>query len=656
MNHPPLRMRRLAAVALAVSAVTAAPAAADTPVIEMPAAFGESDSLGGTLVPDGPPARAAVRGYPGQGAAGGHWATQRYCTPYGPGTAIVGFQYEVGRWHTSLGDAAAVLANTDHGTVRTHEDGALPYRRADALGPWSGAQTAIAATRCVALQVVMRRAVAATTVTWTTNLTRVAVEDQVGPSVGAPVVDAAWVTGATVPVRFTQGDNAFARGAVTAEAVGGGAVALGDPADGPVTAQVPAGALPDGRHSIRVSRSAPGWDTRSAVVEFNLDRTPPAVPEVTAATEDWTNAAAVWVASEASADGGGSGWSHNEFSIDGGPWRAQANRWPMEAAGVHQVRVRAVDRVGHASPASAGRTVRIDRTPPELGSLEVDVAAAGGPLLMLSLADGGGSGLGTCPAGVALAAPGAAWMPAVELPGSALAGAGRVKLPMRGLPDGDYQVRVTACDMAGNSTFRVVRITWRPGGGTAAVGGNTPAVTDAAAGSLRIAGPAPVAAPHGRAVRIRGTLLRNGVPVRDAAVQVVDPAGSVAGSGRTDAAGRIVATAVATRGGSWRLRVVGQTASAAFRLAVRPAIAVRATTRGGVLTVGVRVLPAAPGRTVRLQRRAGAGWVTVGTARTGANGGARMVVRAAGTLRVLVPALPARAETAAAARVRPVAR
>ncbi|MFN8120809.1 MAG: hypothetical protein U0237_00115 [Thermoleophilia bacterium] len=632
MNLPTHPLRRLAVLLLAASAVTAAPAVADTPVVEVPASFTESDLSGGSLVPDGPPSRAAVRGYPGQGATGGHWAMQRYCTPYGSGTAIVGFQYEVGRWHTSVGDAAAVLANTDTGTVRVHDDAALAYRRADALGPWSGAQAAMAPSRCVALQVVMRRAVAATTLTWTTNLTRVAVIDQVGPSVTTPVVDTAWVTGDAVPVHFGQADNAFARGAVTAETLGGGTTALGDPGDGTVAAQVPVGALPDGQHVVRVSRSAPGWDTRSAVASFDLDRTPPSVPERSAATEAWTAAPAVWITSDPSADGAGSGWSHNEFSVDGGPWAVQPNRWAVEAAGVHQVRARAVDRVGHASAASPARTVRIDRTPPELGALEVDVAAQGGPLLRLSLADAGGSGLGGCQAVVALAGPGTPWTPAVELPGSALAGAGQVKLPMRGLPSGDYQVRVSACDVAGNTTSRAVRLTWHPSGATADQPAARPTGTATeGTAALRVAGASPSRAVHGRRVRIGGTLLRGGVPVAGAAIQVLDPGGSVAGSGHTGAGGRIVATAVATRGGAWRIRVVGQDwTAAAFRLDVRPAVTVRATTAGGVVTTGVRVLPAASGRLVRLQRRTSTGWATFVTGRTGADGTVRLGAAKAG--------------------------
>ncbi|MCC6830155.1 MAG: hypothetical protein IT200_02315 [Thermoleophilia bacterium] len=662
MNIPTHPIRRLAVLTLAASAVTAAPAAADSPVFEMPAAFSESDASGGSLVPDGPPSRAAVRGYPGQGATGGHWATQRYCTPHGPGTAIVGFQYELGRWHVSLGDAATVLANTDAGTWWAYDDGGLPYRRADALGPWAGAQAAMAPSRCVALQVVMRRAVSATTVTWTTNLTRVAVLDQVGPSVSTPVVDAAWVTGGAVPVHFDQSDNAFARGAVSAETVGGGSASLGDPSDGTVTAQVPVGNLPDGQHVVRVSRSAPGWDTRTAVASFDLDRTPPSVPELSAATEAWT-AASVWISSDPSADGSGSGWSHNEFSVDGGPWTMRPNRWAVEAPGTHQVRARAVDRVGHASAASPARTVRIDRTPPQIGALEVDVVAQGGPLLRLSLADTGGSGLGDCEAVVALAGAGTSWTPAVELPGSVLARAGQVKLPMRGLPSGDYQVRVTACDVAGNTTSRIVRLTWHPSAAAADQPAATPAGRTTAGSSsggtaLRVTGASPARAVHGRRVRIGGTLLHDGAPVANAAIQVVDPGGSVAGSGHTGPGGRIVATAVATRGGAWRIRVVGRDwTAAAFRLDLLPAITVRAAASGGVVTAGVRVLPAAAGRVVRLQRRSARGWVTVVTGRTGVGGTVRLATTGSPTgLRVLVPARAGTGEATTAVRVRPVAR
>ena len=650
MNHPhrtttPRRTAATALAGLAALAAMAVPAVADTPVFEMPARFTAGDALGGSLVPDGPPNHAAVRGYPGAGAVGAHWATQTYCTPYGPGTAIVGFQYLVGRWHTSLGDAAAVLANTDNGTLTALPDADLPLRRADALGPWAGAARAMTPSRCVGLQVVMRRGVSGTTVTWTTDLTRVAVMDQVGPTVSAPVVDAAWVTGATVPVRFTQSDNAFNRGEVRAESIGGGLVSLGDPADGAISADVPVGSLPDGQHTVRVSRSAPGWDARTATAAFNLDRTPPAIPEVRVDTDAWTNAAEVWVSSEPSADAA-SGWSHNEFSVDGGPWVVQANRWAMQSDGVHQVRARAVDRVGHASAASPARTTRIDRTAPTIDRLQVDVAATGGPLLLMQLADEGGSGLGACQAVVSLAGAGSAWTPVVELPGAALARSGEVKLPMRGLPSGDYQIRVRACDMAGNESIRVVRLTWHPSAAPPAdalpvpVIGRAPAVDgDTGPAALRIAGATVRRAVFGRRLRIGGTLLRGGRPVADVALQVIDPGGSVVGSGHTTSTGRIIAGATATRGGAWRIRAVGQRwTAAAVRVAVAPVIVARAMTRAGILTVGVHVMPAMAGRTVRLQRLGGTGWATVVTATTAADGTVRIAAPARpGRHRILVP-------------------
>ncbi len=658
------RLGRAALLALGTLAAGAAPAAADTPVFEMPAQFTSGGGSGGSLVPDGPPAHAAVRGYPGLGAVGGHWASHAYCTPHGPGTAIVGFQYLAGRWHEQLGDGALVLANTDHGTVMSTEDRALPHRRADALGPWAGAAPATPATRCVGLQVVMRRSVAATTVTWTTQLTRVAVMDQVGPVVGAPAVQATWVTGDSVPVRFSQSDNAFNRGEVRGEAVGGGAVSLGDPPDGEVEAAVPVGNLPDGQHVVRVSRSAPGWDPRTATAVFSLDRTPPGTPELRVDTEAWTNADAVWATAEPSADLA-SGWSHNEFSVDGGPWQRRANRWAIESAGVRTVRARAVDRAGHVSGPSPERSVRIDRIAPVIGGLQVDAAAPGGPRVLLGLTDEGGSGLGSCPAVVAISGPGTPWTPVIELGGAALARTGEVRLPMRGMPSGDHQVRVSACDTAGNTSGRIARFTWHPSAAVPQAPAGVPAPRPVivppagiAAGALRVIGMPRGGAVFGRRARIDGHLIRNGAPVQGAAIQVVDPSGAVIGAGRTAADGRIIATAVPTRGGVWRIRVVGREwAAAVVPMEVRPQLRVRAATRAGVLSVGVRVAPGMAGRIVRLQRRTGDGWATVLTARTGPAGVVRLATPSGvGRHRVLVPRQPGWDYAPAAAMVRAVPR
>ncbi len=68
--HTPRRRRRTALPGLALAATLAAgcvPALADNPVFEYPARFTSNDSRGGSLVPDGAPFYAAVRGYPGAG-------------------------------------------------------------------------------------------------------------------------------------------------------------------------------------------------------------------------------------------------------------------------------------------------------------------------------------------------------------------------------------------------------------------------------------------------------------------------------------------------------------------------------------------------------------------------------------------------------------
>jgi hypothetical protein len=66
------------------------------------------------------------------------------------------------------------------------------------------------------------------------------------------------------------------------------------------------------------------------------------------------------------ADGTGSGWRHNQFSIDGGSWTPSAGL-SISADGVHTVAVRAQDAAGNSSGANTV-TVKIDRGTPS-GSL-----------------------------------------------------------------------------------------------------------------------------------------------------------------------------------------------------------------------------------------------------------------------------------------------
>ncbi|HWH14662.1 MAG TPA: hypothetical protein VNT51_07935, partial [Miltoncostaeaceae bacterium] len=444
--------RRAALVALTLLA--AAPAAhADQPVVEVPTRFTGGSMHGGSIVPDGGPFFAAVRGYPGAGARAGHWGQLTYCTPY-RGTAIVGYQYLLGRWHTSQGDGLAVLENTDHGQRVALRDADVVQGSARGEGAWAGAAAAIAPTGCIGIQVVARREMSAGTLTYTLDLQRVAILDQEGPWVAGAQVAPGWVTGDAVAVTWSQGDNAFNRGTTAAHVPGGGHVDLGDHRDGEVGAQVPVGGLPDGPHVVMVQRGAPGWTTRSASVGFRLDRTDPATPELHVATEAWTNAEAVSVSAAPSNDSG-SGWQRNEFQVGDGPWTDRGPGWSLRAPGVHSVRVRAVDHAGRASAPSTPRTVRIDRTPPTIGPLEIDAGPAAGPRVRVAVRDAGGAGLGDCRAVVTVDPEGpGGGVPVADLPARVLSPDAEIDVPMRAFAAGVYELRIETCDAAGNRAVR----------------------------------------------------------------------------------------------------------------------------------------------------------------------------------------------------------
>lgn len=587
-------------VAAASAVMLLAPASlalADQPVIEMPARFTGASSGGGSIVPDREPNFAAVRGYPSAGARAGHWGQLTYCTPYGPGTAIVGYLYLLGRWHTSQGDGLVVLENTDAGTRQQWTDGEIVQGSAQGRGAWEGTGAAMPPTGCIGVQVVARREMTSGTLTYTADLQRVRILDSGGPWVGAAHVAPGWVTGDAVTVEWDQGDNAFNRGTTGALVPGGGQTSLGDAPDGHVVAAVPVGGLPDGSHEVQVQRSAPGWDTRTMTVRFDLDRSDPATPDLDVETEAWTNADGVQVGAGASSDSG-SGWLRNEFQVDGGGWTDLGARWTLRAPGVHEVRVRAVDRAGRRSAPSAPRSVRIDRTPPSIAPLEVDASAAAGPRVRLAVRDQGGAGVGDCRTTIAVdPVAGGGALTLVDLPARSLASVAEVDVPMRTFAAGEYELRIETCDAAGNRTARTATFTWHGpattgaapggGGGTAAAvtpGGTVPAPpstsrTVVAPGGRRLTlvGPVRVLVRRGRTAVLRGRLLQDGRPaVAGTRATVITPWGLAVAGGRVAPDGRLTIRFRPTRSGRWSVRVAGWAQAIPLPVAVvAPKAAVR---------------------------------------------------------------------------------
>lgn len=588
------RFRRRSAALSALTGVTslvfAAAAFADNPIVAMPAQFDQAQTSGGALTADGAPFFAAVRS--SSGAVARDWALQRYCTPYGPGTAIVGFQFLMGRWHASRGDALRIYEETDNGTHWTHSDSDLPQNVASGFGPWNGASATITPTQCIHVKVLARLAVSGA-LAYTVDLEKVAIQDTVGPAVGDLAAPGGWITGSAAHVEWNQSDNGFGRGTTWAEIAGVSAVDLGDPADGRVAADIPLGGLVDGDHMVRVHRSGSGWAEATADAAIRVDRTPPSVPTLHVDTDAWTNAASVGVS--ATASDATSGVRSLEFQVDGGAWMQRASTWSMTSAGAHTVRVRAIDNAGLVSPVGDARTVRIDRSAPVVATLEVDASGGGDPVARFSATDSGGSGLGTCRATLSLGTASGQSITVAGVAGRSLTGTAEVAIPMQTLATGTYTVRLDVCDEAGNHAVRTAAFSWQrrsaatPGSGAAATPTSASASTTsgAAAATAPTVTPAPgaarltlvrpvVVAPTSGRIVLSGRLLRDGRPVSLGTRMVLrDARGVVVSRGRVRRNGAIMLRARFTSSGWWRLTTPDAPRLTLRFLVARPAGAAR---------------------------------------------------------------------------------
>lgn len=568
----PRPRRRPAVLGLAgLATLAAAPVAlADNPITVMPAQFTQAQTSGGGFTADGEPSFAAVRS--AAEAAVPDWALERYCNPYGPGTAIVGFQFLMGRWHTSRGDAVRIYEETDNGTHSWHSDSQLPQGVAAGYGPWEGAGATIAPTQCIHVKVQARVAVSGS-LAYTLDLERVAIKDTTGPMVADLVVPGSWVTGPAVHVEWNQSDNGFGRGTTWADIPGSASVsALGDPADGRVGADLPLTAIPDGIQTVQVHRSAGGWTTATAEAPVRIDRTPPPVPSLRVDTDAWTNAASVGVS--ASGTDAMSGLRALEFQLDGGTWTERASDWSVSSTGSHTVRVRAVDNAGLVSPSSETRTIHIDRTAPAVTMLDVDASGGGDPTVRFGASDAGGSGLGDCRATLTLVTPTGQSVPVAGVAGRSLAGQAEVTLPMQSQPAGTYNTRLDVCDEAGNHAARTVAFTWQrrptpteqaaappgaaPAAAAATTSGSGPGIaTPIAAGRLELIRPVILIPRVGRIV-LSGRLMRDGRPIPVGARAVLrDSHGVVVSRGRVRRNGLVVLRGRLTSAGWWRLTVLG---------------------------------------------------------------------------------------------------
>ena len=334
------------------------------------------------------------------------------------------------------------------------------------------------------------------------------------------------------------------------------------------------------------------------------------------------------------------------------------------AAGIHATRIRATDRAGNVYVTS-GPVVVLDTAAPTVGP----VAISGNGVVTFTLSDAGG--FGACPVLIELNGPGtnAAWRNVFEQAAGTLPAGFSFQLPMSGMVNGDYSVRTTVCDAAGNTSVQTKVFTWA-GGPSLSVPASANAlpptpivhnqITQLSADgqvSTRLVGGRILPVVRGiynRPFVLRGQLQRpDGTALVGAGLELRDSSGRYITGGRTDSLGAFAIPARATIGGVWTVNQVGQSdRMSAALLEVTPIVGVtmkmtRGTGGSRKLVVTGRLTPQAGAynKALQLQWRdpANGRWRPAVNGRVAKNGRFRIVYqfrRPGGyrvTFRVAVP-------------------
>jgi hypothetical protein len=567
-----------------------------------------------------------------------------YCNPFGPATQIVGASMTRVRWHTNANDMHVytrfIAPNGNDlgiggGLTSLRSTRRYLYNYAPEginLELQKNALTADAYTfpggQCVFGGVLFNGAgsdgvvdTPGFTPLVTNRLDTVQVEDLQGPAVGGASTWPTWITGNEAPIEWDSSDNLYRRGTTGARVASAGQVDIGDPPNGRHGAWVPVGGLPDGAHAICAYRTAPAWGEAQACATFRLDRTNPAPPAVTLSPDTdgaWGNRP-VTVETAPTADGSGSGWDRNQFSVDGADWTDSHTSLTIGGDGDHTVVARAVDKAGRVSAPSSPRPVRIDTTAPEITR-----AGVGGTTGVLSWSMTDAVGFGACEAVVAVSGPGTggALATVFEQAGGTLPAAPAVQLPVSAMPNGDYQASLRVCDLSGNVAQVTVPFTWtgNPDGGLTGAAARFVATRVRSPGSTRTKSFFGLTIPvvrrgYNAGFTLSGRLQRpDGSALTGAPIELRDAAGRYAAGARTDARGGFTVSARATIGGAWTVNPVGSSLRQAVAwLEVRPVLRARMTMtqRSRVLVARGRFAPAggAAGKAIQLQ------WLDSGTRR-----------------------------------------
>lgn len=645
MSHPFVSFPRRILVAAALTFVTVPSAAVAGPAFTEAASWNQpvATTPGGWWLPED--GGNTIRGKANADYPLGAYLQTGYCNPFGPNTQLIGASVRRVRWHANANDMFAYLrfiAPSGETGITGGATSLLTTRRYLYGYQPEGVNLELAASnvvddhyafspgQCVAGGVFFNGPGSNGVLDspgWTPLVTNmlldVTVEDLQGPAVANATTWGTWITGDAAPLEWDTSDNAYRRGSTGARVAGGGTVDLGNTGDGHLGAWVPVGSLPDGPQQVCAYRNAPGWgEAAPSCAVFRLDRNNPAPPTVALSPDTsgaWTNAD-VTVETQPTADGTGSGWDRNQFSVNGGAWVDSPASFTLATEGTYSIAARAVDKAGRVSAASAARVVRIDKSPPVIAG-----AAVAGATGVLSWSMSDVNGFGACPTTVEMVGPGTAGALVKvfdQASGTLPASGSSVQLPIGALPNGDYQVRLSVCDAAGNTTSDTLGFAWT-GNPDGEATGSQPAFVIAApaaspgAGSRIAEGVAVpvVRSVYGRPFTLRGRLQRrDGSVMAGVPVELRDSAGRYAAGARTDTAGNFAVGATATVGGLWSVAPVGaKSRQPAVWLEVRPTVALRVQMhRAGrllVATGGLAPSAGVGGKLVQLQ------WFDTGTRR-----------------------------------------
>lgn len=278
-------------------------------------------------------------------------------------------------------------------------------------------------------------------------------------------------------------------------------------------------------------------------------------------------------------------------------------------AGIHATRIRATDRAGNAFITS-GPVISLDKDVPVV----TPVAISGTGVVSFTLFDAGG--FGACPVTIELNGPAtnAAWQTMFTQAAGTLPVNFSYQLPMSGLANGDYQVRTSVCDAAGNTARQVKTFSWTGGPNVAvpgAPGAGSSTVLNYQLTQLTADGQTATRLVSGRILPVvrgiynrpfvlRGHMQRpDGTALGGLGVELRDSSGRYITGARTDAAGSFTIPARATIGGVWTVNQVGQAERAgAALLEVTPIVRVamnvtRGARSGRKLTITGRLIPQA---------------------------------------------------------------